>query len=379
MVVEETVGGTARHVLDLAAGCHSRGLSVHLVCAALQDPTFRGAMLSLRERGIAVDTVDMRRNLDPLRDITASIRIRDLILRVRPDVLHLHSGKAGALGRGAVATLRRRGPPVVYTPHAYAFLTQIGLLNRRRYWCAERAALPWTDRVVAVSQSEGRVARRLGAGSRVLIIPNGVDATRTASYRPRERTGFQVGWLGRLVWQKHPEAAVMASSVLSRLGIDHGLLLGGDGPDRDRVHATIQRLRAESWVRMTGFVPDTEAFHARCDVLLITSRADGLPYVGLDAMAHGVPIVGFDVPGVQDLVEHGVTGLLGPPGDSGALAAHLARLARDVDLRRAMGLAAQRCVRKQFRLEDQLDGHCELYSSLKTPEAVKGRSVMRRM
>jgi glycosyltransferase involved in cell wall biosynthesis len=251
----------------------------------------------------------------------------------------------------------------VYTPHAYAFLTQEGFLRRRIYRFGERALLPWTDKVVAVSNSEGRATLGLSGTGRIEVIPNGVNA-RLPSPQKAGRRPFRIGWLGRLVWQKDPESAVRVSFVLATLGIEHELLLGGEGVDRERVERALQECRATRWVRMPGFVRDTEAFHAAIDVLLMTSRSEGLPYVGLDAMAHGVPIVGFDVPGIQDLVEHGVTGLLASRGDPGGLAAHLARLARDEDLRKRLGAAARLRVLTQFQFEKQIDRLCELYQSL---------------
>jgi glycosyltransferase involved in cell wall biosynthesis len=362
MVIEPTTGGTARHVTALAVGCRARGIDVHLVCR--RDNAFRNAVREVRDAGVHVDEVEMRREIHPLLDSMAAFRIRRLITDASPDVLHLHSSKAGALGRGAVVGLGRRAPAVVYTPHAYAFMAQAGPLHRLCYWCVERVLLPWTNRVVAVSPSEGRAATRLGAEERVAIIPNGVDTSDDSSPEIAPHPWLRIGWLGRLVWQKNPEAAVKASFVLSRLGVPHELLVGGEGPHRDRLRRAIAECRSEHWVRELGFVEDTEAFHSNIDILLITSRSDGLPYAGLDAMAHAVPIVGFDVPGVQDLVEHGVNGLLAPAGDAGALAAHLARLARDPELRRRFGLAARERVRREFRFETQLDRVCRLYESL---------------
>jgi glycosyltransferase involved in cell wall biosynthesis len=364
MVIEPASGGTARHVTALALGCRSRGVDVHLVCAICRDEPFSDAWRDVRRAGVKVDEVDMRREIHPLLDGVAALRLRRLIMDAQPDVLHLHSSIAGAVGRSAVVGLGRRAPAVVYTPHAYAFLAQAGMLNRLGYWCVERMLLPWTSRVVAVSPSEGRAATRLGGEERVVIIPNGVDATADAAPGPAARPHLRIGWLGRLSWQKNPEAAVKASFVLSRLGVEHELFLGGDGPMRDGVHRTIAEYHAGGSVRELGFVHDTDAFYAGIDVLLVTSRSDGLPYAGLDAMAHAVPIVGFDVPGVQDLVEHGVHGLLAPLGDAGALAAHLARLARDPELRRDFGLAARDRVRREFQFETQLDRVCGLYESL---------------
>jgi glycosyltransferase involved in cell wall biosynthesis len=363
MVVEATAGGTWRHVLDIAAGCHRRGIAVHLVCAVRREPASRSAMAALRGRGVDVIEIDMRREIHPLQDAAAVTHLRELIASIAPDVLHLHSSKAGALGRVAVAGLRRARPYVVYTPHAYAFLTQPGGLVRRLCWCAERALLRWTDCVVAVSGSEARAASRLGGSTHVVTIPNGVESPRRVAPASRAAgTTLRIGWLGRLVWQKNPQAAITTSAALSARGVRHELQLGGDGPYGSAVVSLARRLRCDSVV-VRGFVEDTDTFHAGIDALLVTSRSEGLPYVGLDTMAHGRPIVGFDVPGIRDLVEHGVTGLLAPAGDVDALASHLQRLARDPELRLTLGAAARTRVRRDFPFDRQLRALCRLYQS----------------
>lgn len=370
MVLEATDGGTARHVVDLALGAHSRGLTVHLVCATRRKPQFRHTLSQLRKAGITVHEFDMHRKVHPLWDIAAVVRLRSLILRIAPDVLHLHSSKAGVLGRSAIIGLGRSRPMVVYTPHAYAFLAQPGRLNRWVYRRVESALLPWTDGVVAVSVSEGQAACRLGAKDRVVVINNGVDAG-TRSPRSGDRL-LRVGWLGRLAWQKNPVAAIKTSVALSGLGLDHELLLAGDGPDQEQVLTAIRDLRAEASVRVLGHIRDTDAFLASIDVFLMTSRTEGLPYAGLDAMAHGLPIVGFDVSGVRDLVDPGVTGLLAVPGDLGELAAHVARLGRSEELRHSFGVAAQRRARNDFQLHEQLDQLSLLYRSLAAGRVATG-------
>jgi glycosyltransferase involved in cell wall biosynthesis len=352
MAAAVTSGGTARHICEVARGCYHRGFDVHVVCAANRDPAFSSALNELHAQGIAVDELDMRREIDPVRDGAAAIRLRRLVASSDPDVLHLHSSKAGALGRVAAFGRNRHDPVIVYSPHAYAFLTQAGLLNRLGYWCAERALLRWTDCVVAVSKSEERAAAQLGGDGRVVVIPNGVDVTRIASRPAKDCPGrLRIGWLGRMTRQKRPEAAIKVSGVLSNLGINHQLLLGGGGPEYGQILRMARQASVEDRVRVLGHVLDTDAFYGEIDVLLMTSQSEGLPYAGLDAMAHGIPIVGFDVPGVRDLVEDGVTGLLAPPGDIGVLARQLSRLVRE-DQRRAMGAAAGERVRESCQLGD---------------------------
>lgn len=362
IVAQPTAGGTARHVAELAVGCRTRAIDVHLVCGRSTSAAHRRFVEELRARDIPVEQLDMDRELSPGRDALAAMQLRHMITQTAPHVVHLHSSKAGALGRMAVIGLRRR-PAVVYTPHAYAFLAQPGTLQRHCYRWLERAMAPWVDRIVAVSSSEAQAAACVGCGARVVVVPNGVAAH--AAARRHETAPLRIGWLGRMTWQKNAPAAVTASLVLAKLGIEHELWMGGEGSELEHVRAAIVDAGA-SWIQLLGHVVDTHAFYEHIDLLLNSSRAEGLPYVGLDAMARGLPIVGFDVPGVRDLVEHGTTGFLAPAGDPGALAALLARLARSADLRRTMGEAARRRVREGFQLERQLDCICELYRELTT-------------
>jgi len=361
MVLEATAGGSARHVIELARGCQRRGFDVHLVCGIRRNAEFRSTLCELEETGLTVHELDMLRELHPLHDAAAALRLRRLVLTINPQVLHLHSSKAGGLGRSAVLGLGRRAPRVIYTPHAFAFLACEGGLNRWVYRCLETALIPWTDEIVAVSESEGQAALGLSA-RRVSVIPNGVNATNTSSAYVRAPGPLRIGWLGRLGWQKNPEGAVKTSQALFSQRVDHELLLGGIN-ETDLPEENLKQASGHA-VRTLGFVRDTDAFHAGIDIFLMTSRCEGLPYSGLDAMSHGRPIVGFDVPGVKDLVEHGVTGLLAPRGDFRLLAANIARLARDAKLREALGVAAQHRVRRKFQLEAQLDRLGDLYRLL---------------
>lgn len=363
IVTGTTSGGVGRHVSDVARGCYRRGLGVHVVCASRRGPGSARTLAELREAGIAVDEIEMRRGFHPVSDAIAALQLRRLIQQRAPDLLHLHSAKAGALGRVAALWLGPRRPAILYTPHAYAFLTQAGRLRRLAYWCIERMLARLADCIVAVSQSEACAALSLGARARI-VIPNGVEAGAVGPAQRATRADcLRIGWLGRMTWQKHPLAAVHISTALSHLGIDHRLIMAGDGPELAPLRNFVRGARAGSRVRLLGHVADVDAFYAGIDVLLITSRGEGLPYAGLDAMARGIPLIAFDVAGVRDLVEHGATGMLAPAGDVHALALLVSQLARETEMRARFAAAARARVRNGFDLADQLERLCALYQS----------------
>jgi glycosyltransferase involved in cell wall biosynthesis len=366
IVLEAAAGGTLRHLIETALGCRRRGAQVLVVCSGRNHPAAVPALQALHDAGIEVEELSMRHEVDLIHDAVAALQLRRLIQRTAPDVLHLHSSKAGAIGRIAVMGMGSRAPEVVYTPHAYAFGTQPGKFRRWAYRWIERTLLRWTNRIVAVSASEGQAARSLGAPERVRVCSNGVDAAThllAQDAEPPADGPLRIGWLGRMVWQKQPEAAIIVSFVLTRLGVKHRLKMGGDGPARYKVIQAIRHFEVGASVDLLGDVSEPDSFHGGIDLLLITSRYEGLPYAALDAMAYGLPIVGFDAPGVRDLVVHGETGLLAQPDDAGALAAEIMRLARDGECRRAFGAAARRRVMAEYRLDHQIDQLFDLYRS----------------
>ena len=112
LVLEATIGGTRRHLRDLALGLAARGLDVHIAYSAGRDPDFARDLALFREQGIGLAEIPMRRG-PSVRDIAAVRRLRSLIRQLRPDIVHLHSTKAGFVGRFAAlgtgaAVLRRR-------------------------------------------------------------------------------------------------------------------------------------------------------------------------------------------------------------------------------------------------------------------------------
>src|SRR4051812_19161135 len=102
-VLEATAGGTARHLIEIASGLRAAGAEVHVVCALRRDAGFGAELARLRAVGVTVTELDMRRRIAPLADAQAVWRLARLFEETRPDVIHLHSSKAGGIGRLAAA------------------------------------------------------------------------------------------------------------------------------------------------------------------------------------------------------------------------------------------------------------------------------------
>ena len=266
----------------------------------------------------------------------------------RPDVVHAHFWMSGlAALQGAAGT----GVPVLQTFHA------LGVVKRRWQGDAdgspadridlETRILRSADRIIATCRDEVAELTALGGGAPVDVVPCGVDTT-AFSPRPTRRGGRpRLLVLGRLVPRKGVDDVVRA---LVHIPAAELLVVGGpeaaglpQDPEANRLHALAADLGVADRVVLAGRAAhaDLPALINSCDLVLAVPRYEPFGIVPLEAMACGVPVVGTAVGGLLDTVEHGVTGLLVPPGAPGEIAAAVNSLLADPQRRAALGRAGR--------------------------------------
>jgi glycosyltransferase involved in cell wall biosynthesis len=353
IVTQATVDGVAICVRDLVQAAVTRGYELTVACPST------GALATwVQERQAIWRRLDMRRSPHPT-DVVAVMQLRQL---ARDHALvHLHSSKAGAVGRLALVSLGRRRPPSVFTPHGWSWL--VGGWLAPVYRLLERIMMPWTTAVVAVSPEE-RSHGQAVLGPRaagMLVNPNGVDVSR---FRPEgplaERTGDPlVVSVGRLCHARAPDVAVAALALMRTPAVR--LRIVGDGEDRAAIEKQIGALGLTGRVELVGFRPDPAPDVRAADVVLVPSRYDGMSLVLLEAMACGAAVVATRVPGSSALDGAGV---LVPVEDPQALAQAVDALLADPDRRKALGLEARQRVVERYSLERSLDAILALWRDL---------------
>ena len=346
MVCQPTSGGAARHVADLAGGLAARGCSVTVACPP-------GGVLPARlgEIGVSVVELPMSREIRPLSDLKAAFELWRLCRRLRPDVVHSHSSKAGFLGRvvGRLAGVR----VVAFTPHCWSFQSVEGG-KRDLYVWLERLASRFCDVTIAVSRQEAEeaIALRVVKPRRVRVIHNGLSSDELASgvaRRSRARTSFVA--IGRLEGQKGFRYLIDAMAELSRSEPEARLSIVGDGSLRAELQEQVASLGLAGSVRFEGEQADVKSFLRDSSVFVLSSLWEGLPYTILEAMAAGLPVVSTNVGGCPELVEPEVTGLLVPPRDGHALAEAMLRLWTQDAERVRFGAAGAQRAKREFRLD----------------------------
>jgi glycosyltransferase involved in cell wall biosynthesis len=331
---QPTEAGVAGYVAGVAADQLARGWQVAVAC-----PPCGRLAAALAERGIPRLHWPAARSPGP-GTVVETRRLHRLISAVEPDVVHLHSAKAGLAGRLAVRGRR----PTLFQPHGWSWLAAQGATARGALaW--EQLAARWTHLMVCVGDGEAALARRRRVGTRHLVVHNGVDL---ANFRPvneqtrmaaRDRLGIDrdvplAVCLGRITRQKGQDILLAAwPRVRSRCPAAQ-LCIVGDGEALPTLRACAPR-----GVRFMPPVTDPRCWYAAADVVVLPSRWEGLSLTLLEALASGCPVVVTDIPGLAEAVTAGA-GVRVPAGDADALAHAVARRLTDPDLRAAEGRAA---------------------------------------
>ena len=378
VIARLNMGGPALHVAYLTAGLRERGYETTLVAGSLARGEDSMAFVA-DELGVGVLRIDeLGREISPLRDLAATLRLARLIRRERPDILHTHTAKAGTVGRVAALLAGRKGPPiVVHTFHGHVLRGYFGPVRSLFFRLLERWLAGRTTALIAVSPQvrDDLVALHVAPPERFVVIRLGIEldkrvaGSRDGRLESRRYLGiapdrFAVGWIGRMTTVKRTDDVLVAFKRLRDRGVDACLCMVGDGPDRAQLERRAHDLGIVRDTLFLGYQEDVAPFYAAFDALVLPSSNEGTPVSAIEALAAGRPVVATRVGGVPDVVEEGEDGFLVEPGDTDELADRLAQLARDPALRKRMGEAGRQRVLPRYAVERLVDDVDRLYRSL---------------
>ena len=376
------MGGPALHVAYLTAGLHERGYRTVLVAGNLARGEVSMSFVAERLGVRIVSIPQLSREISPFRDVIAAVRVARLVRHVRPQIVHTHTAKAGAVGRLAALLAGSPRPVLVHTFHGHVLRGYFGPLKTAAFRRLEQALARHTDALVAVSPQvrDDLVALGVALPERFVVIRLGIelerrvaapagarDETRRLLGVPPER--FLVGWVGRMTGVKRTHDVLLALKTLRDNGVDAGLCLVGDGPDRESVEERAYDLGIARHCLYLGYQDDVASWYAALDAFILPSANEGTPVSAIEALAAGLPVVATRVGGVADVVRDGEDGYLVEPGDVDAMAAALARLARDPDLRGRIGASARDRVLARYAVDRLIGDVDRLYRSLLQAEA----------
>jgi glycosyltransferase involved in cell wall biosynthesis len=313
--------------------------------------------------------------------------LKKLIRSFKPDIVHTHAAKPGAIGR--LAASAAGVPVIVHTFHGHVFHSYFNPLKTRFFINAERYLARKSSAIIAISQAQQRELVhdfRIAPEEKFTIIPLGLDldafATRQEEKRERFRTEFglnddeiAIGIIGRLVPVKNHELFIRAiAHVLQHAGKKVKAFIIGDGETRAALEHAARQAGIAFTTEGAGTHPhplvftswrrDVDVINAGLDIVALTSFNEGTPVSLIEAQAANKPIVSTRVGGISDVVLEGETALLADVADEAAFAAHLLKLVQNDALRQQLGQTGRQHVLERFSYQRLMRDMAALYTNL---------------
>jgi glycosyltransferase involved in cell wall biosynthesis len=339
VIARLNIGGAALYVIQLTACLGTPDFESQLVCGVVGKD--EGDMRYVAdEKHLPVTVIpSLGREISPVGDIATIYKLWRLMRRERPDVVHTHTAKAGFVGRLAA---RLAGVPVVvHTFHGHVFAGYFGPVKTRLFLLLERFSTHLSSAIITLSAAlkhELTTVYHVAPADRVEVIELGFECGDLA-VMPRHQGSFRsehqippdaplVGIVGRLVPIKNHELFLRAAKLLLKRVPGAYFAVVGDGERRAELVELAHSLGIADRVRFTGWITDILPVYSALDVLVLTSRNEGMPVSLIEALAAGVPVVATDVGGVRDLLS---MWQIVPRDDPGALAATMVIPLNDPD------------------------------------------------
>ncbi|WP_288760834.1 glycosyltransferase family 4 protein [uncultured Lacticaseibacillus sp.] len=355
-ITRSTWGGAQAHVFGLIEDQRARGNEVTLVVGEQGELSKR-----VKEKINGVDIIELRslkRAVNPMMDIVCIFELRKILKRQQPDIVHLHSSKAGTVGRLASWGLASK---IVYTVHGWAFTEGVGEIRRIIFSTIEKRLAPLTDKILLVSKYDMNLGIKYGVIKKidsVQVIYNGVALRDNIEhYYTGEGTTFNVVMTARFADPKQQKLLIKALSLTSNVN----LTLVGDGPQMQDAVRYSEELNISKRIEFVGFKKDVFPYLVSADVFALISLHEGLPISIIEAMQAGLPIIASNVGGIGELVDD-KNGLLVSNNVNDIKDA--INLMKNKSTRKSMGLNSVRRFRLLFELQKEVDSVNNVYKEL---------------
>ena len=360
-ILEATLGGTMRYLENLLSASADANIDTGFVYAMERaDHQLAHMLRQAAQSGWQLFPIDMCREIAPQRDAASCWQLAKAIRQFRPDILHCHSSKAGALGRVASFACSPR-PQVLYSPHALA--------GKRHHLLIEQTLKRITSAFVAVSDSERDqiVSYRLADRAKVEVLYPVVDVEHfypADAADARHQLSFPdkpiVLGVGRLTEQKNP---LHFLQVITRLRDHIPDVLGiwvGDGHLHRQFLSEANRLHLAGSIHLTGWQSDVRPFIAAADVMLSTSRFESFGYMVAEALAMQKPVVATRVCGTVDIMRDELAANLFDVDNTGEAVQLLTYSLQNTQFAHGIGLLGRRVVQQRFS-KDQMEAKLKTY------------------
>lgn len=368
LITQSDSGGAQRYVFDLANSLKSH----HQVVIAAGLDGSGELFLKAEKAGIEYKKLKyLRRAINPIYDLPALLEIRRLIKSAKPDVIHLNSSKAGALG--ALAAKLAGVKKIIYTVHGFVFLEPMNILKKQLYVFIEKFSALFKTRLITVSEADRQAGLKyhITKAEKMITIHNGLDFSQL-NFLPKDEARKEllkenysaskviIGTSANYYATKGLNYLIGAAKKIVQAIPDAYFVLLGDGLERKKLEEQIKVNALEKHFRL-GYQEKAVRYLKAFDLFVLPSVKEGLPYAILEAMAAGLPIVASAVGGITEIIDQNQSGLLVKAKNPELLAKNIIALINDRNLAKNLGEQALANVHKKFSLDEMVKRTEKLY------------------
>lgn len=365
-ITESLGSGVAHSVSQLARIQAANGFEVIVAHSIRRETPRQEKLEALFPAPIRRLTLPMVTPVSPFADLIAIVKIFRLIREIAPDVVHLHSSKAGMLGRIAARLAGAEGK-VFYSPRGFSFLRQdISRTKRLLYLFFEAAAAKLGGTLVACSNTEGIFASQKAFHPNVVVVENSVDVESIPAAQAWSGSAVRIVTSGRVCYPKAPWRFRELARMLKNEAVEF-VWIGSGELEAELDFSVSERMKIDitGWLDRDGVIQEL----GRSDIYVQSSLWEGMPLSLIEAQVAGLPAVVIDVVGCRDVVIDGVTGYICK--DVGEMKEKILCLLRDQKLRVEMGAKARELGLKRFSTRRMHDEMARVYQGGDFPVVVK--------
>jgi glycosyltransferase involved in cell wall biosynthesis len=372
---ETTSGGTRKHLIDLLLGLNKNKYEIFFIFSKERaDETFLSNLSKLKENNIHLVEVSIRREINFLKDFISLIDLYKLIKKIKPDIIHLHATKVGAIGR--MAAILAGNKNIIYNPHGGSFHKISGKFGFF-YFAIEKFLAKKYIHFIGVSkftcQQFQKILKIKPENNHLIYngISTDINFVETIN-KPelRKKSGlygndFIALYPAMFYSEKgHLEFLNFYSLMNETLNPKIKFIFAGEGPLKNKIKKRGKELNLEAFILFPGFIKNIEEYFYFCDIVILPSQKEFLPYAILEGMVFSKPVLASNTGAIEEMIIPGFNGELFPPDKLVELWKRLNYFSIHKDELAVLGINGRKYVEENFSLSKMIRETEMLYDKL---------------
>ncbi|WNC72547.1 glycosyltransferase [Thalassotalea psychrophila] len=352
--------GAERWILALMNNLDANKASVELVTTAEKENQDQELLNKVQQMGLPATAIKMKHRFD----LSVIPKLCKLIQQRNIDIIHSHGYKSDII---SLIAAKKCGIKCISTPHGFENTSDFKL---RFYIWLGNLVMRYFDRVVPLSPQLLQDCHALMTDKNKLVyIQNGVDFSEADVVKNEMTQGDKssekvIGFIGQLISRKNLTDTISAFAILLSRQKNLKLIIIGEGEEQQTLQSFAKQLGCEDKIEFLGYRDDRLKLLSNFDLFMLSSTLEGIPRCLMEAAYLQVPIVAYDIPGVDKIITHNQSGFLAPVGDSEMMAKYAETLLYNDKVKDKIILAAEKNVIENYSAKRMANEYCQLFLDL---------------